>query len=101
MTKNTGPSEGFEMWARGPAGYVDDQLARHADGSYQDSTTRLHWSIFVAGWMAGLHGIPRSRTCQHECAEEMLTGEPCRKLCALLEVAPMDEDLCDPTKEKM
>lgn len=42
----------FEVWARGPAGYVDDQLARYADGSYQDSTTLLHWSIFLAGWKA-------------------------------------------------
>lgn len=49
--------EAFEAWARGPAGYVDDQLARYADGSYQESTTRLHWSIFTAGWVAGLHGI--------------------------------------------
>lgn len=86
----------FETWARGPAGYVDDQLARYADGSYQDSTTRLHWSIFKAGWMMGLacrNGMPRSRTCEHECVEEMLIGERCNKQCALLDVASMDEDL--------
>jgi hypothetical protein len=44
--------EAFEAWARGPAGYVDNQLARYADGSYQDSTTRLHWSIWQAAWKA-------------------------------------------------
>lgn len=40
--------EAFEAWARGPAGYVDNQLARYADGSYMDSTTRLHWDIWQA-----------------------------------------------------
>jgi hypothetical protein len=53
--------QAFEAWARGPAGCVDDQLAKYADGSYQDSTTRLHWSIFVAGWNAAMNtdGGPR------------------------------------------
>jgi hypothetical protein len=45
--------EAFEAWAKGPAGYVDDQLAKYADGSYQDSITRGHWSIFAAGWRRG------------------------------------------------
>lgn len=42
----------FEAYARGPAGYVDDQLARYADGSYQDSITRTEWGLWQRAWKA-------------------------------------------------
>lgn len=55
-----GLRDAFEAWARGPAGYVDDQLAKYADGTYQDSTTRLHWSTWQAAWRAA-HGDDHGR----------------------------------------
>jgi hypothetical protein len=76
--------EAFEAWARGPAGYVDNQLARYADGSYQDSTTRLHWSIYHAGCSGAADA---RRYCAIRAA--LLSGGPeWQKLAALLNIAP-------------